>query len=53
MESRLNHRIAVRPATTDDIEFMVQLFLLLAVQRNPNRKGLDGEAIVQDTRRLP
>jgi ribosomal protein S18 acetylase RimI-like enzyme len=50
MESRLNHRVAVRPATTDDIEFMIQLFLLLAVQRNPNREGLDVEAIVQGTR---
>jgi hypothetical protein len=42
--------VAVRPATTDDIEFIVQLFLALAVQRNPNREGLNVEAIVHGTR---
>jgi hypothetical protein len=50
MESRLNHKVVIRQATTDDIEFMVQLFVLLAVERNPNREGLDVEAIVQGTR---
>jgi ribosomal protein S18 acetylase RimI-like enzyme len=50
MGSGPSHRVAVRQATTDDIEFMVQLFLRLAVQRNPNREGLNVEAIVQGTR---
>jgi hypothetical protein len=36
--------------TTDDIEFMVQLFLLLALQRNPTGEGLNVDAIVQGTR---
>lgn len=50
MTSRPNHRVAVRQVTIDDIEFMVQLFLLLAFQRNPNGEGLKVEAIVQGTR---
>lgn len=50
MASGPNHRVAVRPATTDDIDFMVQLFLLLALQQNPTWEGVNGEAIVQGTR---
>jgi ribosomal protein S18 acetylase RimI-like enzyme len=44
-----NHRVNLRPASTDDIEFMVQLFLLLALQRNPTGEGVNREAIVQGT----
>jgi ribosomal protein S18 acetylase RimI-like enzyme len=40
----------VRPATTDDIEFMVHLFLQLARQRNPTGEGDNVDAIVQGTR---
>lgn len=49
MGSGLSHSVTVRPATTDDIEFMVQLFLRLAFQRNPNREGVNVDAIVQGT----
>lgn len=50
MALRSNHGVAVRPMTTDDIEFMVQLFLLLPLQRNPTGEGLNVDAIVQGTR---
>lgn len=44
------HSVDVRPATTDDIEFMVHLFLELARQRSPSGEGMDVDAIVQGTR---
>jgi ribosomal protein S18 acetylase RimI-like enzyme len=50
MASRPNHRVVVRPATTDDIAFMDHLFVLLARQRNPNGEGINVEAIVHGTR---
>jgi ribosomal protein S18 acetylase RimI-like enzyme len=43
-------RVAVRAATTGDIEFMVHLFLLLAYQRQPDGEGVNVDAIVQGTR---
>ena len=39
-----------RPATEADIEFMVDLFLALAVQRHPGGRGVDVEAIAEGTR---
>ena len=51
MESGADRHVAVRQATTNDIEFMVQLFLLLARQRNPTGDGVDIEAIVEGTKR--
>jgi ribosomal protein S18 acetylase RimI-like enzyme len=50
MASWPNHRVAVRPVTTDDIEFMVHLFVRLNLQTNPTREGMDVDAIVQGTK---
>lgn len=43
-------RVTVRAATTDDIEFMVHLFLQLAYQRQPDGEGVNVDAIGQGTR---
>jgi ribosomal protein S18 acetylase RimI-like enzyme len=50
VESRADGRVTVRPATTDDIEFMIHLFLELARQRNPAGEGVDVDAVVQGTK---
>ena len=50
MATDSHHRIDVRPATKDDIDFMVHLFLELARQRDPSGEGTDVDAIVQGTR---
>lgn len=50
MVSFPNHTVSVRPAMEGDIDFMVQLFLDLARQRNPTGHGVDVEAIEQGTR---
>jgi ribosomal protein S18 acetylase RimI-like enzyme len=50
MRSESNDRVAVRPATTSDIDFMVQLFLELAHHRSPTGEGVDIDAIEQGTR---
>jgi len=42
--------IVVRPATTDDIEFMVHLFLQIRYQMSPLGEGIDVDAVVQGTR---
>ena len=44
--------VDVRTATTDDIEFMVHLFLELARQRSPSGEGMDVDAIVEGTREV-
>lgn len=42
--------IVVRPATTDDIEFMVHLFLQIRYQLSPLGDGVDVDAVVRGTR---
>jgi len=42
--------VMVRPATTDDIEFMVHLFLQIRYQLSPLGDGVDVDAIVNGTR---
>jgi ribosomal protein S18 acetylase RimI-like enzyme len=44
--------IAVRPATTGDIEFMAQLFVLLALQRHPSLASEGAESIARETREV-
>ncbi|MGB3305511.1 MAG: GNAT family N-acetyltransferase [Thermomicrobiales bacterium] len=42
--------ITVRPVTTDDIEFMVHLFLQVRYQLSPLGDGIDVDAVVNGTR---
>lgn len=50
MTTNIFPNIVVRPATTDDIEFMVHLFLQINYQLNPLGEGVNVDAIVNGTR---
>lgn len=50
MTTRDSQSIQVRPATSDDIEFMVHLFLQIRYQLSPLGEGIDVDAVVNGTR---
>lgn len=50
MATNPSHNIVVRPATTDDVEFMVHLFLQINYQLSPLGEDVNVDAIVNGTR---